>query len=70
MTFNIFDAFQSGFRELHSTKSASLKVTKDILLSLDSGPCCILILRAAFDSANHDLFLNYIIMLIGSRESC
>lgn len=58
--FNNFDTILSGFRELHSTESALLKVTNDILLSLDSGSFCILVLldlSAAFDTVYYDIIL-------------
>lgn len=49
----MLDIFQSGFRAFHSTETALLKVTNDILCSLDFGDGVILILlelSAAFDS--------------------
>ncbi len=55
-----FDKFQSGFRALHSTESALLKVHNGILLSIDSGSCAILVLlglSAAFDTIDHDILL-------------
>lgn len=36
--------FQSGFKTLHSTESALLKVFNDIFLATDSGDCVILVL--------------------------
>ena len=58
--FNLLDKFQSGFRAIHSTESALLKVYNDILLCTDSGSCAILVLldlSAAFDTIDHDILL-------------
>lgn len=58
---NIMEKFQSGFRACHSTESALLKVSNDLLLSLDSGKCAIIILldlSSAFDTVDHSILLN------------
>lgn len=48
-----FNSFQSGFRPLHSTKPALIKVTNDLQLTADRNDCCstsvILDLSAAVD---------------------
>ncbi|XP_010773018.1 RNA-directed DNA polymerase from mobile element jockey-like [Notothenia coriiceps] len=60
---NLFEPFQSGFRIKHSTETALLRITNDLLLSSDSGNLNILILldlTAAFDTINHTILLSHL----------
>lgn len=40
---SVFSGFQSGFRVLHSTKTALVNVTNDLLLDADRDDCSILV---------------------------
>ena len=58
---NLLTKFQSAYRTLHSTETALLRVQNDILTSLDAGKgviLCLLDLSAAFDTIDHEIFLN------------
>lgn len=54
-------AFQSGYRKHHSTKSALLRVSNDILRAIDDNSTALRLLfdlSAAFDTVNHVILLN------------
>ncbi len=67
---DVLDAFQSGFRAGHSTESALLRVSNDLLLIADSGSRGALImldLSAAFDLIDHDILINRLEHVVGLR---
>lgn len=56
----LFEIFQSGFKAMHSTESALLRVFNDILLPGDSGDSVVLVLldlTAAFDTVHHEILI-------------
>ena len=57
---NLLSPSQSAYRKHHSTETSLLKVTNDILLSLDEGKSVLLVtldVSAAFDTVNHSMLL-------------
>ena len=73
MNFNtIFEKFQSGFRAMHSTETALLKVTNDLLVNADKGDCSILFLldlSSAFDTVNHLILIQRLKEVVGINET-
>ncbi len=67
---HIFETFQSGFKPLHSTESALLRVLNDTLLATDSGDHVILILldlTSAFDTVDHGTLLSRLEYFVGNQ---
>uniref|UniRef100_A0A669CXC1 Reverse transcriptase domain-containing protein n=1 Tax=Oreochromis niloticus TaxID=8128 RepID=A0A669CXC1_ORENI len=62
------DTFQSSFRKLHSTETALLRVSSDILMAADSGEYTVLVLldlSSAFDTVDHSIMINRLENLFG-----
>ena len=60
---HIFETFQSGFKSLHSTESALLRVFNDLLITTDAGDFAILLLldlTAAFDTIDHCILISHL----------
>ncbi|CAB3979672.1 Hypothetical predicted protein [Paramuricea clavata] len=58
---DLHEQYQSAYKAFHSTETALVKITNDILLSLDRGEHVFLLLldlSAAFDTVSHSLLLS------------
>ncbi len=70
--YGICEDFQSGFRLYHSTETALIRVTNDLLLSSDRGCISLLVLlerSAAFDTIDYNILFNRLENYIGIRGS-
>ncbi len=68
----IWEDFQSGFRPDHSTETALIRVTNDLLLSSDRGCTSLLVLldlSAAFDTIDHNILMNRLENFVGISGS-
>ena len=57
---NILDKFQYGSCQKHSTETALLRVSSDIMMSSDVSECSVLVLLdlcAAFDTVDHSILI-------------
>ena len=58
---NMLHKWQSAYKALHSTETALLRISNDILREMDKNQCVFLILldlSAAFDTIDHEILLN------------
>jgi len=69
---NLLPACQSAYRRHHSTETAVIRVHNDILRATDSGFVSALVLldlSAAFDTVDHEIFLNILHDRFGVQSS-
>ncbi len=69
---DICEDFQSGFRPYHSTETALIRVTNDLLLSSNRGCIALLVLldlSATFDTIDNNILLNRLENFVGISGS-
>ena len=70
---NLNEKHQSAYKIYHSTETATLKITSDILDSLDDRKICLLTLldlSAAFDTINHNILIKRLKETFGITGTC
>ena len=68
----IMEKFQSAYKAKHSTETALLRVYNDVMLCIDQGKGCILVLldlSAAFDTVDHTVLFNLLEHSLGISGS-
>ena len=68
--YSLYPVLQSAYRKGHSTETALLKVTNDILMNMDRQHVTLLVmldLSAAFDTVNHEILLNRLDSRVGVK---
>ena len=72
MTMNsLHESCQSAYRACHSTETALLKITNDLLCAMDGHNCILLVmldLSAAFDTVSHSVLLTRMKEVYGVTE--
>ena len=69
---NLLEDFQSAYKQFHSTETALLRVSNDILRSIDNKQCValtLLDLSAAFDTIDHNILLKILKNNLGIRDT-
>ena len=71
-TFNLSDVFQSAYKPFHGTEAALVRVSNDILSSMDNGNLTALVLldlSAAFDTVDHNILLSRLQNHLGIEDT-
>ena len=69
---SLFEPLQSAYRTQHSTETALLKITNDLLIAADSGLVSIVVLldlSAAFDTVSHTILLDRLTTCLGITDT-